>query len=76
MPSGLMTGDCSLSCLGDTDKLRYCLKRKFGVQAINDFVIFTVAGVGSLLSGVIYSSLGWDMLIYISAAMVRFCNMI
>lgn len=40
------------------------------VQAVNDFVIFTVAGAGSLLSGVIYSSFSWAVLIYISAGLV------
>lgn len=40
------------------------------MQAVNDFVIFTVAGIGSLLSGVIYSSFSWAVLVYMSAALV------
>ncbi len=28
------------------------------MQAINDFILFTVAGAGSLISGVVYSDLG------------------
>ncbi len=28
------------------------------VQAINDFILFTVAGAGSLISGVIYADFG------------------
>lgn len=40
------------------------------VQAINDFILFTVAGAGSLLSGVIYSQFSWAVLIYVSAVMM------
>ncbi|KAJ1431642.1 major facilitator superfamily domain-containing protein [Ochromonadaceae sp. CCMP2298] len=40
------------------------------VQAVNDFIIFTVAGAGSLISGVIYSTLGWRALIYIVSGLM------
>mmetsp|Transcript_2140 Transcript_2140/g.3361 ORF Transcript_2140/g.3361 Transcript_2140/m.3361 type:complete len:577 (+) Transcript_2140:51-1781(+) len=40
------------------------------VQAINDFILFSVAGGGSLISGVIYASEGWKFLIYIVSAMM------
>lgn len=35
------------------------------VQAVNDFVLFSIAGLLSVISGYIYESLGWDNLIYI-----------
>jgi hypothetical protein len=41
------------------------------VQAINDFILFTVAGGGSLISGVIYSHFSWAILIYMSSVLVR-----
>lgn len=34
------------------------------VQAVNDVILFTVAGLGSVVSGVIYSNFGWDTLVY------------
>ena len=40
------------------------------VQSVNDFILFTVAGLGSLASGFIYSGAGWNVLIYCAAAMV------
>lgn len=40
------------------------------VQAINDFILFTIAGAGSLISGVIYADLGWLVLIYFSSALM------
>lgn len=42
------------------------------VQAINDFILFTVAGVGSLLSGLIYSTWGWFVLVYAVSGMCVF----
>lgn len=40
------------------------------VQAVNDFVLFTVAGAGSLVSGEIYSDFGWLVLIYLVSGLV------
>lgn len=40
------------------------------MQAVNDFVLFTVAGGGSLLSGVIYATYGWLVLIYVVSVLV------
>jgi len=40
------------------------------VQAVNDFILFTIAGAGSLVSGVIYSSFSWPILIYASSALM------
>ena len=42
------------------------------VQAVNDFILFTVAGIGSLLSGVIFSYDGWYVLIYVVTGMMIF----
>ena len=44
------------------------------VQAINDFVLFSVAGAGGLGSGFIYARMGWHFLIYTVSAMVRGYN--
>jgi hypothetical protein len=41
------------------------------VQAINDFILFTVAGGGSLVSGVLYSQFSWAVLIYLSSVLVH-----
>lgn len=40
------------------------------VQAYNDFIIFSVAGGGSLISGVIYATYGWLFLIYLVSGLV------
>jgi hypothetical protein len=40
------------------------------VQAVNDFVLFTIAGAGSLLSGEIYAIWGWSVLIYVASGLV------
>lgn len=40
------------------------------VQAVNDFVLFTIAGAGSLASGFIFSIFGWLVLIYVASVMV------
>ena len=40
------------------------------VQAVNDFVLFTIAGLGSVLSGEIFSVYGWLYLVYITSALV------
>jgi len=42
------------------------------VQAVNDFILFSVAGIGSLASGAIYSSAGWFVLIYVVTGMMFF----
>lgn len=38
------------------------------IQSINDFVLTTLAGTGSALSGLVFSSLGYAMMGYLSAA--------
>ena len=40
------------------------------VQAVNDFILFTVAGVGSLLSGIVYSFTSWYSLILLVSGMM------
>eukprot|EP01039_Chlorochromonas_danica_P002280 gene2280-2495_t len=40
------------------------------VQAVNDFLLFSVAGGGSLGSGFIYSAAGWLVLIYVCSGMM------
>jgi hypothetical protein len=42
------------------------------VQAVNDFILFTVAGVGSLISGVVFSDTNWRVLIYTVSCMMIF----
>lgn len=42
------------------------------VQAVNDFILFSVAGIGSLASGAIYSTEGWFVLIYVATCMMLF----
>jgi len=46
------------------------------VQAINDFILFTVAGCGSLLSGVVYSSIDWFAVIYLVSIMMVFFSVV
>jgi len=45
------------------------------VQAFNDFVIFSVSGISTLIAGVIYNYAGWEMLIYISWILML-CGMV
>jgi len=40
------------------------------VQAVNDFILFSVAGGGSLLSGVVFSQYGWLTLVLVVAVMM------
>ena len=40
------------------------------MQALNDFILFTVAGAGSLVSGIVFAKFSWAVLIYGSAVMV------
>lgn len=40
------------------------------VQAVNDFILFTIAGAGSLASGYIYELWGWLMLIYVCSGLM------
>lgn len=42
------------------------------VQAINDFILFSVAAVGSLVSGFIAAECGWYVLIYVVSGMMVF----
>ncbi|RYG67970.1 hypothetical protein EON64_06255 [archaeon] len=40
------------------------------MQAINDFVLFSIAGAGSLISGFMYATLGWLVLIYVVSVLM------
>ena len=40
------------------------------VQAVNDLIIFGLAGIGSFSSGYIYTALGWERLIFIVAGVM------
>jgi len=40
------------------------------VQAFNDFILFSVAGGGSLISGTVYADYGWITLIYVVSGAV------
>jgi MFS family permease len=42
------------------------------VQGANDFILFSVAGSGSLLSGWIFDVYGWHLLIYIVSGLMGF----
>lgn len=44
-------------CYDDQDAVRY--------QAMNDFVLFTIAGIGGTISGGIYNRFGWNADIYL-----------
>jgi MFS family permease len=46
-------------CLSQTERAR--------IQSINDFVLTTLAGTGSVLSGFVFSGLGYAMMGYVSA---------
>jgi predicted MFS family arabinose efflux permease len=40
------------------------------VQAINDAILFSVAGTGSLISGAIFAYYGWQTLIYVTSTLI------
>lgn len=40
------------------------------VQAFNDFILFSIAGGGSLVSGTVYADYGWKTLIYVVVGLV------
>jgi MFS family permease len=40
------------------------------VQAVNDLILFSVAGVGSIISGLIYSAYGWGALVFSVSGMM------
>lgn len=42
------------------------------VQAVNDFILFTIAGAGSLISGIVYANYSWSVLIYASSVLVSY----
>jgi hypothetical protein len=42
---------------------------------VNDFVLFSVAGSGSLLSGWIFATWGWLRLIYVASGLVSLCTL-
>jgi len=42
------------------------------IQAVNDLILFTVAGAGSIISGVVYGEWGWSALVYVVSVMMVF----
>lgn len=40
------------------------------VQAVNDFILFSIASVGSLIGGLIFSKYGWEAMVYAAMGMV------
>ena len=56
--------------VGGSTLLSDCLsqRERARIHSINDFVLTTLAGTGSALSGLVFSSLGYAMMGYISAA--------
>lgn len=56
--------------VGGSTLLSDCLSQaeRARIQSINDFVLTTLAGTGSALSGLVFSSLGYAMMGYLSAA--------
>lgn len=56
--------------VGGSTLLSDCLSHaeRARIQSINDFVLTSLAGMGSALSGVVFSRLGYSMMGYISAA--------
>ena len=46
---------------------RLSLDERARIQSVNDFVLTTLAGTGSALSGLVFSSLGYAMMGYLSA---------
>jgi MFS family permease len=57
--------------VGGSTLLSDCLSQgeRARVQSINDFILTSLAGSGSALSGLVFSSLGYAMMGYISAAL-------
>jgi MFS family permease len=55
--------------VGGSTLLSDCLsqRERSRIQSINDFVLTTLAGTGSALSGVVFSSVGYAVMGYISA---------
>ena len=48
--------------LGGTTLLTQCYRsaERFRVQAVNDFLVFSLQGVGSLSAGVLLAAIGWN----------------
>lgn len=40
------------------------------MQGVNDVILFTVSGAGSMVSGYLYAELGWTMLLLLTVVMV------
>jgi MFS family permease len=57
--------------VGGSTLLSDCLSQgeRARIQSINDFILTSLAGTGSALSGLVFSSLGYAMMGYISAAL-------
>ena len=53
----------------------YTTEEATDVQAVNDFILFSVAGAGSLMSGLVYTAYGWLAVIYMVSVMM-FLNLI
>ena len=55
--------------VGGSTLLSDCLSQaeRARIQSVNDFVLTTLAGTGSALSGLVFSSLGYAMMGYLSA---------
>ena len=41
------------------------------MQGVNDVILFSVAGMGSMASGYLFAELGWKMLLLAIVGMVR-----
>jgi len=68
----LLGGAWNLNFSSGTVMLTECYRpsEATDVQAANDLILFTIAGLGSLASGFIYSSYGWDVLVYSVSGMM------
>jgi len=55
--------------VGGSTLLSDCLSQaeRARIQSVNDFILTTLAGMGSALSGLVFSSLGYAMMGYLSA---------
>ena len=59
--------------LGGTTLLTQCYRsaERFKVQAVNDFLVFGLQGVGSLSAGVLLAAIGWNgVMIFVLPALV------
>ena len=56
--------------VGGSTLLSDCLSQgeRARIQSVNDFVLTTLAGAGSALSGLVFSSVGYAVMGYVSAS--------